>query len=72
MDRHRRDRLDLLLGSDFFLGAEFTQVYAKHHGSRIEPVKGATPLTEEKRAQEGLRPEADSRKPATKPELAQG
>jgi membrane protein len=40
----------------FFFGAEFTQAYAHLHGSRLEPTKDAMPVTEEKRAQEGLRP----------------
>jgi membrane protein len=37
-----------------FLGAEFTQVYAKEYGSKIEPAENAVPLTEEARAQQGL------------------
>lgn len=37
-----------------FLGAEFTQVYAKRYGSRIEPAENAVPLTEEARAQQGI------------------
>ena len=37
-----------------FFGAEFTQVYAKKYGSRIEPDRGAVPITEEQRAQRGL------------------
>jgi hypothetical protein len=37
-----------------FLGAEFTQVYAKRYGSRIEPDDDAVPVTEEARAQQGL------------------
>jgi membrane protein len=32
-----------------FLGAEFTQVYASHHGSRIEPDEHAVPVVVEKR-----------------------
>jgi membrane protein len=40
----------------FFLGAEFTQVYANEYGSRIVPAENAEPVTEEKRAQEGERP----------------
>jgi membrane protein len=35
-------------------GAEFTQVYANRYGSRIVPAEDAVPVTEEKRAQEGL------------------
>jgi membrane protein len=37
-----------------FLGAEFTQVYAKLYGSRIQPAEGAVPVTDEKRAEEGI------------------
>jgi membrane protein len=37
-----------------FLGAEFTQVYARAYGSRIEPAPNAVPLTEEARAQQGI------------------
>jgi membrane protein len=36
-----------------FLGAEFTQVYARRFGSRIEPSKNAVPVTAESRAQQG-------------------
>ena len=39
-----------------FMGAEFTQVYARRFGSRIEPSKNAVPVTEEARAQQGLVP----------------
>jgi len=39
-----------------FAGAEFTQVYAKHFGSRIRPAENAVPLTDEARAKMG-RPE---------------
>jgi membrane protein len=37
-----------------FLGAEFTQVYAKHFGKRIRPDKDAVPVTEDERAQQGM------------------
>ena len=37
-----------------FIGAEFTQVYARAFGSHIEPARGAVPLTEEARAQQGI------------------
>lgn len=37
-----------------FLGAEFTQVYAKRFGSRIRPSANAVAVTEEARAQQGL------------------
>jgi membrane protein len=39
----------------FFLGAEFTQVYARRYGSRIEPEGYAKPTTQEGRAQQGLK-----------------
>ncbi len=47
-------------------GAELTQVYARHTGSRVEPVAGAERVTEAQRAQEGMRPQ-----PATS-EVARG
>jgi membrane protein len=37
-----------------FFGAEFTQVYAKTYGSRIEPAENAVPVTEDTRAQQGI------------------
>jgi membrane protein len=37
-----------------FLGAEFTQVYANKYGSRVVPRENATPVSEKKRAEEGL------------------
>ena len=37
-----------------FMGAEFTQVYARSYGSRIEPTENAIPVTEEARAQQGM------------------
>jgi membrane protein len=37
-----------------FLGAEFTQVYAKAYGSKIEPAENAVAVTEEARAQQGM------------------
>ncbi len=36
------------------IGAEFTQVYAKHYGSGIAPVKHAVKVTEEERAEQGI------------------
>lgn len=39
----------------FFIGAEFTQVYARYHGSRIEPKEFAQPLSEHKRVQQGIK-----------------
>jgi membrane protein len=38
----------------FFFGAEFTQAYARMHGSRLEPTRNAMPVTQEARAQQGL------------------
>jgi membrane protein len=37
-----------------FLGAEFTQAHARAFGRRMEPVRGAVPVTEEARAQQRL------------------
>ena len=37
-----------------FFGAELTQVYARMHGSRLEPTKNAVPITDEARAQMGI------------------
>ena len=37
-----------------FLGAEFTQVYARRYGSRIQPSPNAVPVTQEQRAQQGM------------------
>lgn len=37
----------------FFLGAEFTQVYANRYGSHIRPDEDAISMTDESRAQEG-------------------
>jgi membrane protein len=37
-----------------FFGAEFTQVYAKAYGSKIEPAENAVSITEEARAQQGI------------------
>jgi membrane protein len=44
-----------------FFGAEFTQVYARHHGSRIEPTKNAAPITAEAKAQMGIQAEPSPR-----------
>jgi len=56
-----------------FFGAEFTQVYANRYGSQIVPAENAVPLTEERRAQQGIPkrepgPEADA--PAAQPRRA--
>jgi membrane protein len=45
-----------------FFGAEFTQVYARSHGSRIKPTRNAVPITDEAKAQMGIQP---APKPAT-------
>lgn len=37
-----------------FFGAEFTQVYARRFGRRIQPGEFAVPVTEEERAQQGI------------------
>jgi membrane protein len=37
-----------------FFGAELTQVYANRHGSGSEPSRGAAPVTEADRAQQGM------------------
>lgn len=37
-----------------FLGAEFTQVYANKHGSRIKPDEDAVAVTEEERGEQGM------------------
>jgi membrane protein len=42
-----------------FFGAEFTQAYAHKFGSDIQPDEDAIPVTEEKRAQQGLVREHD-------------
>ena len=38
----------------FFFGAEMTQVYARRYGMGIEPDRGAVPLTDKARAQQGM------------------
>lgn len=37
-----------------FMGAEFTQVYARRYGSKIVPSENAVPLSEEARATQGM------------------
>jgi membrane protein len=44
-----------------FLGAEFTQVYARHHHPSIEPTENARPITESERAQQGISPRKEPR-----------
>ncbi len=41
-------------GLILFLGAEFTQVYARRHGTRIMPTERAVAMTDETRAQQGI------------------
>lgn len=41
-----------------FLGAEFTQVYAKMYGSSVKPSENAQPVTEERRAEQGMAAES--------------
>jgi membrane protein len=61
-----------------FFGAEFTQVFAKEHGSRIVPTPNALPATEEARAEEGIPhtvpppsgKRSKPRRPETRPALA--
>lgn len=48
-----------------FLGAEFTQVYARSRGHRIKPSENAEPVTAEARAQEGLSPIPKQERPVT-------
>jgi membrane protein len=44
-----------------FLGAEFTKVYAHELGSRVlEVAENAVPVTDERRAHQGLKPQEDS------------
>jgi len=40
-----------------FLGAEFTQVYARRFGSKVLPAEGAVPMTAEQRARQGMAPQ---------------
>ena len=37
-----------------YIGAEFTQVYARRHGRRIEPERGAVAMSEQDRVQQGM------------------
>ncbi len=48
-----------------FFGAEFTQVYAHRSGSRVKPTPHAIPVSEAKRAHEGL--DTDPQRPGVKP-----
>lgn len=42
-----------------FFGAEFTQVYARRYGSQIVPDKNAIPITNEARAEQGMKIKRD-------------
>jgi hypothetical protein len=44
-----------------FLGAEFTQVYSRHLGSRIVPSEKAVPMTEKQTANQSSYPEGKGR-----------
>jgi len=46
-----------------FFGAEFTQVYARTYGTRLEPEDGAVRMTDEERTQQGMQPH-DRERPA--------
>lgn len=48
-----------------FLGAEFTKVYAKGHGVRIEPAANAIRVTREQRAQQGMSSQVHAQTAAT-------
>ena len=43
-----------------FFGAEFTQVYARRYGSQIVPAENAVALTDEARAEQGMKPNETS------------
>ncbi len=47
-----------------FLGAEFTRVYADRYGKRIVPKPNAMPLTPDMRAEQGMQPHTQAKKPA--------
>ena len=49
-----------------FLGAEFTQVYANRYGSHLVPERGAVPISEAEREQQGMTRKEDEPLPATK------
>jgi membrane protein len=50
-----------------FFGAELTQVYANQYGSRVVPTANAEPVTEEARAQQGMRRRPPQSEPAHHP-----
>lgn len=47
-----------------FLGAEFTEVYARRVGSGVQPKENAVPLTREARAQQGIAREQEVKRQA--------
>jgi membrane protein len=51
-----------------FFGAEFTQVYARKYGSRIVPTEDAIPMTEEARANLGMKSSRTHEQPQTRSE----
>jgi membrane protein len=55
-----------------FLGAEFTQVYARHYGKEIVPTRGAVRIGAEERAGQGLPPKTSERQPTRAPSGASG
>jgi membrane protein len=55
----------------FFLGAEFTQVYANRFGSRVVPAENAVRVTAEDRAQQGIPKEGQTAADAGRAETAE-
>lgn len=54
-----------------FFGAEFTQVYARRYGTRLAPEEGATRMTDEELAQQGMAPRDRPAPRERRPRLAQ-
>jgi membrane protein len=54
-----------------FFGAEFTKVYARAHGHKLEPTNYAVPLTEEARVQQGIPHEQTVMKAAAEENIKQ-
>jgi len=58
-----RNFVDLdLFAQILFFGAEFTQVYANHYGSKIVPDPDMMKITEQERAEKGILHEKTMRK----------
>ena len=38
----------------FLFGAEFTRIYAEHHGAQVKPAENALPVTVAERAEQGM------------------